>query len=83
MRECFYLLAMTYNMLPYSGPANLRRDLSASLFILTETEFKKRVSVFCVNANQPPQSSNPHQENNYKSNVFRIENINLDINTLI
>lgn len=36
MRECFYLMAMTYSMLPYSGTLNIRRDLSANLFVLSD-----------------------------------------------
>jgi len=49
MRECFYLLGLTYHLLPYSGSLNLRRDLSATLFGLADAEFKKRTGVFSAN----------------------------------
>ena len=42
MRECFYLMAMTYNLLQYTGPNNIRRELSANLFLAADLEFKKR-----------------------------------------
>lgn len=42
MRECSYILSIIYNMIPFTGGINSRRDICAQIFILSEREIKKR-----------------------------------------
>ena len=92
MREAYYLMAMTYNMLEYAGQTNLRRDLSSTLFNIADVECRRKTSVFTSNLQLGTQTSDSYfGESNLqqqcwcfgKSNVFKVNSVNLDINAML